>query len=185
MALGMGERQRRSTSEQFARDRYACLQDYRQTASPFIQRDVVTELRMMTLHQEVCLEGKGWTQVQDGTPKNPTNAITYWTASGYQTAPAGTRIEIQWIGPPPEPSGTQFQPDREACQRQAGMTLPLSNPPTFTTQQGEAVAACLWGKGWAHLPAPRWMQAPLTEQEELEFRARLEKERASSPPAKP
>jgi hypothetical protein len=173
------------TSEQFARDRYACLQDYRQTASPFIQRDVVTELKIMTLHQEICLEGKGWKQVQDGTPKTPTNTITYWTASGYQTSPAGTRMEIQWIGHPPEPSGTQFQPDREACKRQAGMSLPLSNPPPFTTQQGEAVAACLLGKGWARLPVPRLMQAPLTEQEEFEFRARLEKERASSPPANP
>jgi hypothetical protein len=29
------------------------------------------------------------------------------------------------------------------------------------------------------------METPFTEQEELEFRARLEKERASSPAAKP
>ena len=152
------------TSEQFRSDRYACLQDYRQTASPFVQRDVVTELKIMTLHQEICLEGKGWKQVQDGTPKTPTNTITYWTASGYQTAPAGTRMEIQWIGPPPEPSGTRFQPDKEACMREAGITLPLSNPPpTFTDQQVEAFPACLWRKGWARLPAPRRMQTPLTE----------------------
>lgn len=174
------------TSEQFARDRYACLQDYRQTASPFIQRDPVTEVRMMTLHQEVCLEGKGWMQVQDGTPKTPTNTITYWTASGYQTAPAGTQMEIQWIGPPPEPSGMQFQPDKEACLREIGITLPLSNPlPKFTTQQTDAFPACLWRKGWARLPVPGQMQTPLTEREELEFLRRLEKERASSPPAKP
>ena len=31
------------------------MQDYRQTASPFIRRDVVTEPKMMTLYQEVCL----------------------------------------------------------------------------------------------------------------------------------
>ena len=40
----------------------------------------------------------------EGTSEQFACDRTYWTASGYQTAPAGTRMEIQWIGPPPEPA---------------------------------------------------------------------------------
>src|SRR2546427_12848139 len=54
------------TSEQFARDRYACLQDYRMTQSPTLRpRDARTELQFMNLHNDVCLESKGWKQVDE------------------------------------------------------------------------------------------------------------------------
>lgn len=56
-----GDLSQRPSDQQFAKDKYACAQDYRMTqpAVP-IQRDVATEINLMTLHLEVCLASKGW-----------------------------------------------------------------------------------------------------------------------------
>jgi hypothetical protein len=56
-----GDVTRRPSEQQFAQDKYACAQDYRMTqpAVP-IQRDVATEIQLMTVHLEVCLASKGW-----------------------------------------------------------------------------------------------------------------------------
>jgi hypothetical protein len=137
------------SSEQFSRDKYACLQDYRQTASPYTQRDPVTEMKFMTMHQEICLESKGWRKVAG--PAAESKQLIYWRPSGWVTAPAGTKkIDWAWQGPAAEEMAAfeRFQSDKTNCAQAAG----ISDPRSSTAQQGDAFMACMWEKKWGAEP---------------------------------
>lgn len=83
------------SARQFAQDKYACAQDYRMTqpAVP-IQRDVVTELQLMTLHLETCLASKGW----ELRPVSQKPAPVVGKTPAQQHAPLGEpELSERWV----------------------------------------------------------------------------------------
>ena len=140
------------TPEQFAVDKYACLQDYRQTASPFVQRDKLTEMQFMTMHQQLCLESKGWKKAQN-RPSEINNQLWYWRPNGWVAAPPGTKkIDWVWQGSLGEEADAikRFSADKEACMRD----MKITDPYTFTDQQGQFFMKCMWTKKWGQEPTP-------------------------------
>src|SRR3989442_7764114 len=58
-----------TSAQQFNQDKYACLQDYRNSQSLMpVRRDALTELQFMNLHQHICLESHGLQQKEE-TPR--------------------------------------------------------------------------------------------------------------------
>jgi hypothetical protein len=144
------------SSEQFTQDRYACMQEYRQTFP--VQRDPVTDVQMLTFHSEICLQGKGWKKVPDRPPQptqirslDESKSLIYWTPTGWVTAPPGTKkIDWFWQGDIKDEDAAmkRFVPDKEACMRHVGIV----DPQQASTAQGEAFMACMWDKKWASKP---------------------------------
>jgi hypothetical protein len=130
------------TSEQFARDKYTCLQDYRQTASPYTQRDPITEMKFMTMHQEVCLESKGWKRVADSDDRS----LYFWTPNGWFKATTDNKPVWRWKGE----AGTnaQHKQDSDECIKEARMV----NSRAASRAEMEVWFACMWKRDWRREP---------------------------------
>lgn len=156
--------------EQFSRDRYACLQDYRQTASPFIQRDSVTELEMMKLHQVVCLEGKGWKRVDD-RPAVVDQAQSYWRPSGWFVAGDGMKGAWFWKGKPLEETSADWNHDNEECRHDAEILK--SEAKAVPRDKMEKWFACMWERNWSREPVPKEKRSGKVEGRSAESKGRV------------
>lgn len=141
-------------SEHFARDRYACSQDYNPaTAPPFIHRYPDLELEWMGQHLELCLEGKGWKKVQNRLAQ-PTKELTEQRPSGGVTAPIETEKRPTWIWLGPQEDQLALEQrlklDREKCLRRHG----IGDPRNASPEQLEGVMECMSSKNWRAEPKP-------------------------------
>ena len=176
------------TDGQLERDKYTCLQDYRQTASPYIDRPQRTELQMMLLHQEVCLNSKGWKKVAGDADQSQ----YFWTPNGWMKLPAGTQLQWYWKGQPIAERTERWIQDSEHCDHVIGASASLTpsgrDTRRLTRVQLEGWYACLWRKDWQQLPKTEY-EKKIAEAEATikEARARAAKEIAvfASDPAHP
>ena len=132
------------TPEQFAQDKYTCLQDYRQTASPYTQRPALTEMQFMTMHQEVCLQGKGWKKVADSDDRS----LYFWTPSGWFKASTDNKPVWRWKGGVVQETNAEYKHDSDECTKEACIV----NSKAASRDQTEVWFACMWKRDWKREP---------------------------------
>ncbi|WP_173051208.1 hypothetical protein [Nitrospira sp. KM1] len=167
----VGDPLRIPLNRQFDQDKYACLDDYR-SLQPVVPptRDIVTELRMMDVHQHECLASKGWelrptnasqkTEPQHVPPaRRPIASIAKKDA---QTTRRDESLQTYlpnfiWAGnPADEPSSERFHSYANTCTQYAldRQQYPEVNPEAryYLTGYMDDLSICLNGYGYRAEP---------------------------------
>jgi hypothetical protein len=101
-------------------------------------------MKFMSMHQEICLESKGWKKVPDRSD----HTDYFWTPDGWIKPPSGTKALWRWKGEAMSVEfNAQYKKNSDECTKEAGIINKNAS-----RAQIEVWFACMWKKDWRREP---------------------------------